>query len=177
MYTPSLSVSRIILACSTAPHHRQRYAMYHEDPASMALHAAAPLIAVWDDHELANNAYHSGSEQHNETLNGPWANRVANAVRAYHEWLPTRYFIDDGNYVKIWRSFTFGDLATLALLETRITARTDSNHRLDTAVPHAPIFDAFGDVGKLGFTTLAPSDWTPDMVKNIKVLGYIAVGE
>ena len=32
-----------------------------------------------------------------------------NAVRAYHEWLPTRYFIDDDKYTAIYRSFQFGE--------------------------------------------------------------------
>eukprot|EP00798_Chlamydomonas_sp_ICE-L_P010626 gene10626-12302_t len=129
--------------------YRQRYALYHEDPASQALHAAAPLVAVWDDHELADNAYVNGSSEHNNTQDGAWSVRVAAAVRAFHEWLPTRYLIDDGSYVKIWRSFTFGDLATLAVIETRITARTDSNHQLNSPMPHLPIWSAFSDLAAL----------------------------
>ena len=31
-----------------------------------ALHASAPLIAIWDDHEHANNPWRDGAENHNE---------------------------------------------------------------------------------------------------------------
>ena len=140
-----------------------------------ALHASAPLIAIWDDHEFANNAFKGGSEQHNGvygnlTVDGPWSVRVEAAARAYHEWIPTRYFMDDGKYLKIWRSFTFGDLATLMMLETRVVARTDSNRNLDTPYPHPPIFDAFGTVGKMGFGSVPPAYWTPSMIANIQGL-------
>ena len=52
------------------------------------------------------------------------------AVQAYHEWLPTRsgpFGSSDGSYVgeKYYRSFQFGDLATLMILETRMLNRTN----------------------------------------------------
>lgn len=146
----------------TLDDYRQRYALYHTDPDLQALHQAAPLLAAWDDHEFANNAWVNGSQEQNSTIDGPWHVRVRNAVQAYHEWLPTRYFLDDGNYLKYWRSVQFGNLATLMLLETRVTARTDPN-----VIP-----DVFSSAGAMGFSVLPPSQWSsqPAMIAKIKEL-------
>ena len=39
----------------TLANYRQRYAQYKTDPDLQAAHAAAPWLAVFDDHEVANN--------------------------------------------------------------------------------------------------------------------------
>ena len=39
----------------TLAHYRQRYAQYKTHPDLQATHAAAPSLAVFDDHELADN--------------------------------------------------------------------------------------------------------------------------
>ena len=111
--------------------------------------------------QIANNAFTAGSEQHNDTLDGPWEDRVTAAVRAYHEYLPTRYFMDDGAYTKTWRTLQFGDLATLVMLETRLSARTDPDVQPDV----------FGSVGKLGFV-YPPAMWSPAMVTGLQA--YVA---
>ena len=61
--------------------YRRRHAQYKADPDSRAMHAAHPLIAVWDDHEIANDAWHDGAENHDEG-EGDWADRVRAAVTA-----------------------------------------------------------------------------------------------
>ena len=43
--------------CITIDDYRKRYAQYRQDQDLQALHAALPMIAVWDDHELANDAW------------------------------------------------------------------------------------------------------------------------
>ena len=48
------------------------------------------MIAVWDDHELANDAWREGAENHQPASEGPWRARRAAAVRAYLEWMPIR---------------------------------------------------------------------------------------
>jgi phosphodiesterase/alkaline phosphatase D-like protein len=40
----------------TLADYRARYALYRSDPDLAALHAAHPMIVVWDDHELFNDA-------------------------------------------------------------------------------------------------------------------------
>jgi alkaline phosphatase D len=101
--------------------YRTRHAQYKSDGDLRALHAAMPMIAVWDDHDLANNAWSGGAQNHDDS-EGSFAARRAAAVQAYHEWLPTRQ-PDPANPLKIYRSFDFGDLVSLHMLDTRIVGR------------------------------------------------------
>jgi alkaline phosphatase D len=104
--------------------YRQRHAQYKTDPHLQALHRQHPVIAIWDDHETANNAWTGGAENHDEATEGSWQARVAAALQAYYEWMPVRHdpAIDPRlNY----RSFTFGDLAELTMLESRLINRSE----------------------------------------------------
>ena len=105
----------------TLDDYRKRYALYHTDTRLQELHARYPFIAVWDDHETANDAYSAGADNHNEG-EGSFEERKAAAVRAYLEWLPVRENRD--NPVAINRSFAFGNLVNLIMLETRLLARS-----------------------------------------------------
>jgi alkaline phosphatase D len=102
--------------------YRTRYALYRSDPQLQALHARMPWITVWDDHEFANNAYTGGAENHNPATQGDWVTRKNLAARAYHEWLPIRT-PDASNLLKIYRSFDFGSIFSLHMLDTRIEGR------------------------------------------------------
>mgnify|MGYP006272221931 CR=1 FL=1 len=101
--------------------YRRRYAQYRSDPDLQALHAKVPWIVVWDDHEVANNAYVTGAENHDPS-EGDFASRRAAAVQAYHEWLPIRA-PDAANLLQIYRRFAYGDLLTLHMLDTRLLGR------------------------------------------------------
>ena len=46
--------------------YRMRYGLYRSDPDLQAVHQRHPFICVWDDHELANNTWRDGAENHNE---------------------------------------------------------------------------------------------------------------
>ncbi len=102
--------------------YRERHAQYRSDPDAQAMHAALPMIAVWDDHEFANDAWTGGAENHTEATEGPWAVRRAAAMRAYEEWMPIRR-PDPARPERIYRSFDFGDLVSLHMLDTRIIGR------------------------------------------------------
>lgn len=99
--------------------YRARHAQYKTDPDLQALHAAAPMIAVWDDHEVANDAYTDGAENH-QPSEGSFAARKAAALQAYHEWMPTRVGAAPD---VIYRSFDFGSLLSLHMLDTRLVGR------------------------------------------------------
>jgi alkaline phosphatase D len=101
--------------------YRARYALYRTDPGARALHAKMPWITIWDDHEFANNAYVNGAENHNAATQGDWNTRKNIAARVYHEWMPIR--TDTSNLLKIYRSFDFGSLFSLHMLDTRIEGR------------------------------------------------------
>lgn len=95
--------------------YRLRYAAYRADPDLQRLHQLFPVVAMWDDHESANDSWQGGAENHDST-EGEWEVRKAAAMRAYREWLP----VSDES----WRAYRIGDLATLFLPETRLSARS-----------------------------------------------------
>jgi phosphodiesterase/alkaline phosphatase D-like protein len=102
--------------------YRLRYAQYHREPSLQAARASAPFIVIWDDHEVADSAYKDGSEAHDDELQGiSWAERRANGMQAYYEWQPIRKPAS-GNLIDGYRSFDFGDLVSLHMLETRHVA-------------------------------------------------------
>jgi alkaline phosphatase D len=108
--------------CLTLADYRARYAQYRSDPDLKRLHASLPLIAVWDDHEIANDAYVTGAENHTEGAEGAFADRVAAALKVWHEWMPVRTPAMT-DLRKIYRSFDFGNLLSLHMLETRLLGR------------------------------------------------------
>ncbi|MFZ2124071.1 MAG: alkaline phosphatase D family protein [Rhodoferax sp.] len=108
--------------CLSLSDYRKRYAQYRSDPDSKVFHAAMPVIAVWDDHEIANDIYKDGAENHTESTEGKLADRRAAALQAWHEWMPVRT-PDATDLRKIYRSFDFGGLTALHMLETRLLAR------------------------------------------------------
>jgi alkaline phosphatase D len=95
--------------------YRLRYATYRADPDCQRLHQVLPMIAVWDDHETANDAWKDGAENHQPATEGEWAVRKAAAKRAYREWMP----VSDEPYA----AYQVGDLATLFRLDTRLEGR------------------------------------------------------
>ncbi len=100
--------------------YRRRYAQYRSDADLQQLHAALPMIAVWDDHEIANDAWKDGAQNHQPATEGDFAARRAAAVQAWHEWLPVR---DGSDPLSTYRSFDFGALVSLHMLDTRVLAR------------------------------------------------------
>lgn len=101
--------------------YRQRYASYRTDPALQALHARFPMIAIWDDHEFANDSWKGGAENH-QPGEGVWELRKAAARKAHHEWLMSPEVP--------WQRHDFGNLVSVLTLDTRISGR---DHQLNLA--------------------------------------------
>ncbi|MFF0436498.1 alkaline phosphatase D family protein [Streptomyces sp. NPDC004327] len=99
----------------TLADYRLRHATYKTDADLQALHAAHPIVAIWDDHEFANDAWSGGAENHTPGTEGAWADRVAAAKRAYFEWMPVRTSTEG----TVYRRLRFGRLADLHLLDLR----------------------------------------------------------
>lgn len=135
----------------TLEDYRKRYAVYRQDPDSKAVHAAVPLIAVWDDHEVANDAWRDGAENHDSQTQGDFTERKLVALQAYFEWLPIRPFRAD-DHETIYRSFHYGDLVSLYMLDTRIIGRDEQLDYLDFLTQtglNVPAFAAaVGDVNR-----------------------------
>ena len=109
---------------TTLADYRTRHAQYKADPGSRAMHARHPLIATWDDHETTNNPWMGGAQNHQDD-EGDWSTRREISLQAYFEWMPIRDPAPGMSRADYWRSFQFGDLATLVTLETRHTGRSE----------------------------------------------------
>ena len=130
----------------TLADYRLRHAQYKRDTDSQAMYRQHPLVAIWDDHETANNSWKDGAENHQPGAEGDWSARVAAALQAYYEGMPVRR-VDSANPRDNHRGFAYGDLADLLMLEERLNGRSE---QLGTSA-HAT---AFGP----GFASTDPGD-------------------
>ncbi|HHK8519213.1 TPA: alkaline phosphatase [Vibrio parahaemolyticus] len=124
--------------CITLDDYRKRYAQYRQDADLQALHAKLPMIAVWDDHELANDTWKNGAENHQDD-EGSFIDRRAAAAAAWTEWLPVRE--NTFSNMLIYRQFSFGNLVNLMMLDTRFVGR---DKPLDYFSLSAPTMEAIG---------------------------------
>ncbi|HEY8135619.1 MAG TPA: alkaline phosphatase D family protein [Candidatus Limnocylindrales bacterium] len=104
--------------CVTLADYRTRYAQYRADPDTQAMHAAHPLIATIDDHELADGGWRDGADNHLAERDGPWPVRRAAAFKARREWLPQR-LPDPADPLRVYRSVSLGDVADMFVIDTR----------------------------------------------------------
>jgi len=110
--------------CVTYSDYATRYAQYHRDPDLQAAHAIAPWILTWDDHETANDSWSGGAQNHDPQTQGSWARREAASLRAFYDWTPTREPAEDQPRAANYRQFNFGNLASIIMLETRLSGRS-----------------------------------------------------
>jgi alkaline phosphatase D len=99
--------------------YRLRYATYRADADLQKLHQMHACIAMWDDHEFANDTWKGGAENHQEN-EGDWELRKAAAEQAWREWMPVR----DGVGEARWSRYALGDLAIIHMSESRIGSRS-----------------------------------------------------
>ncbi len=104
--------------------YRIRYSYYRLDPMLREIHQQHPFILIWDDHEFANDADKFGAENHTESKEGSWEVRKNNAYKAYFEWQPVR--ANSIEEYRLYRSFSYGNLADLLMLDTRIEGRGET---------------------------------------------------
>ncbi|KAG2440649.1 hypothetical protein HYH02_010228 [Chlamydomonas schloesseri] len=144
----------------TLADYRQRYALYRTDPSLQALSASTPTIAIWDDHETANNAWRDGFPDAPASQNNITALRRAAGVQAWHEWLPVRPSGGVGTQpsayaeLAINRTLHFGSTLSLFLTEDRLQARSSPPY-VNGALYSSP--------GALGAAVggVLPSKWGP----------------
>ena len=96
--------------------YRLRFASYRADPDLQRLHQMAPMIALWDDHESANDSWEGGAQNHQPATEGDWNLRRAAAMQVYREWMPVSE--------EPWKAYPIGTLATLYRTESRLLGRT-----------------------------------------------------
>lgn len=139
--------------------YRARYAQYREDLDLQAAHRQHPFIAVWDDHESANNSWREGAENH-RPAQGPWAARKTAAIRAWREWMPVRD--SPGLDARIYRQFAVGDLADLLMLDTRLEGRDEQVVRTDVAAIERASRRMLGE---------AQEDWLAEGLRDSRAAG------
>jgi alkaline phosphatase D len=98
----------------TLAEYRAKYALYRSDPHLQALHASAPMLATWDDHEVENNhaGEHAGTTARRRL---PYLERRKNAYQVYFEQMAQRRLGGD----RIYRHARFGGLVDLLMLDER----------------------------------------------------------
>lgn len=105
----------------TLADYRGRYGIYRRDEDLQLAHQRLPFIVVWDDHEVANDTWREGADNHNAD-EGDFRERKLMALQAFFEWMPIRPMVE-GSDEAIFRSFRFGNLVDLHMLDTRIIGR------------------------------------------------------
>ncbi len=119
--------------------YRNRYALYKTDPDFQAIHAAAPFVVTWDDHEVDNN--HAGEISENNDPVEAFLRRRAAAYQAYYEHMPLRRAqMPRGADMRLYRGFSYGQLASFFVLDTR-QYRTDQPCGDESGPRCAAVFD------------------------------------
>lgn len=128
----------------TLSDYRTRHAQYKRDADSQAVHRQHPMICIWDDHEITNDSWVDGAQNHTEGIEGTWTDRVNVGLQAYYEWMPVR-LPDRSQPRRNQRAFRFGDLIDLAMLEERLSARSQ---QLPATIAAPGFGNVFAQVGE-----------------------------
>ena len=103
-------------AASTLEELRDRYKAYRSDANLRAMHAALPMISLWDDHEVQNN-YAGGSSEGGEVAPGTYSKAKRDrAYRAFFEAMPT---YSTGGRSRLFHKASFGKLVDVFVLDER----------------------------------------------------------
>lgn len=117
--------------------YRERYSLYRLNNELRRAHQQHPFIVTWDDHEVTNDAYDGGAENHQPETEGDYEERKAVATQAYFEWLPIR----DNGVQQVYRRFDYGNLVDLFVLDTR--------HEMRSIQPTSMLQEDFNDLRTL----------------------------
>jgi alkaline phosphatase D len=111
--------------------YRYLYRLYRGDRFLQEALESHTLIAGWDDHEMVNDVYwdretDAPAGDHPRGDDPAFMTElIADAMHAWWEFMPARVDYDPGGTslqerFRLWRSFDFGDLVTLAMTDERL---------------------------------------------------------
>ncbi len=122
-------------AARSLSNYRQLHRSYRSDPLWQRLLAQVPLVAIWDDHEFANDCWQDTSTDSNGRHDDRDTQRRRNAEQAYFEYMPVD--IDIGDFdgagaqsvdagklfprTRLWRELRHGRNLHLFLTDYRST--------------------------------------------------------
>lgn len=112
--------------------YRTRHSQYKLDPDLRRAMQQYPWICVWDDHEIANDGWVGGAQNHTQGAEGDWMARRNDALKTYFDWMPVRK-PDPNAPERIYRNFRWGNLVDLMMLDTRYEGRDE---QLSTGSPN-----------------------------------------
>ena len=128
----------------TLDQYRNRHAQYKTDLSLQKMHAAAPWVVTWDDHEFDNNYAGDFPEEKGPAGREDFLNRRAAAYQAYYEHMPLRESsMPDGPGMKLYRSIRHGKLVDFHVLDTR-QYRTDQPLGDGSRAPAPELLDPNG---------------------------------
>lgn len=103
-------------AVQTLDQYRARHAQYKSDPALQRMHALAPWIVTWDDHEVEND--YAGLQS--QALDTSFRFRRAAAYQAYWEHMPLpKRLRPRGAELRVHDHYDWGSLARVLTLDDR----------------------------------------------------------
>ena len=107
------------IEAATLPTYRNRYAQYRLDADLQRIHAKAPSLITWDDHEVSNDYADKWSQYYDDPE--LFLRRRAAAYQAFYEHMPVRPILSrpEGPVMRIYDRFTFGDLLEISMIDGR----------------------------------------------------------
>ncbi len=113
---------------------RRRYALYRSDPNLLRAHQQHPWSIVWDNHDISVGF---GNELDDSAVDASQQTTVlADVVRAFYEWTPTRpprgdgsgefLLVEDGSWpdppdpLQIWRKLPYGPMLDIFCVDTQL---------------------------------------------------------
>ena len=117
------------LAAQSLSNYRDLYKLYRSDPDLQALHERHPIIAIWDDHEFADDSHGDVATYLDGRSDESSPERRAAADQAWFEYMPIDYNTAPASKLDkkgefpdnfaIYRSFVFGQHLELILTDLR----------------------------------------------------------
>jgi alkaline phosphatase D len=105
--------------CVSYADYDTRYREYRGDADLRLLHSRHAMIATIDDHELSDNAWSGGADEHDPARDGSWDDRKLAALTAWSDWMPTlRHPLNGVDHC--WQEISLGEAGRILLCETRL---------------------------------------------------------
>jgi alkaline phosphatase D len=125
-----------VIAAHTLGDYRALYRQYRSDPDLMRAHEMYPFVAVWDDHEFANDCWADHATDFNDAQGDERSpQRRAAATRAWFEYVPADVDFDAAasfpDDITVYRALRFGRHLELAVTDQRY-------YRSDHVIPEGP---------------------------------------
>ncbi|WP_336488369.1 alkaline phosphatase D family protein [Methylobacterium nigriterrae] len=127
-------------SAETLAEFRGRYKYNLTDRNLLAMNAAVPILAQWDDHEVTNNWWPGEPLSRAEHLRKAYTDRNAlalqvRAARAFHEYVPMRFEPSEPD--RVYRKVSYGPLVDVFMLDMRSYRGPNGENRQTAYGPDA----------------------------------------